>query len=226
MLDHEKLAPLLKNVADSVSRSFPSYIDPEDTLSALYVWAYENRKMINQIMADAESWERRLYHLITKAANTHVLKEDAAVNGYSEDDTFLYSADVVKELLSVVWDYEDWQSFGLNGEPGMPRSQKLVNQGGDWIAMLCDIKRALKALGDDQYNILVWVYKYHWTHENLAEELEISKEAASKRVSRAVGAVRKELGLKPLSDLQRGHSARSKVGTAEALAISERQYEG
>lgn len=226
MLDHEKLAPLVKKVADSVSRSFPNYIDRDDTESAIYVWLYENKKTVTEIMRDAESWERRLYHLITRAANAHVLKEDAAVNGYSEDDTFLYSADVVKELLTIVWDYEDWQPTGQTGEPGMPRSKKLVNQGFDLPTMLADITSALDRMNEDQYNILVWVYKYHYTHENLAEELEISKEAASKRVSRAVGAVRRELGLKPLSDLQRGHSARSKVGTAEALAISERQYEG
>lgn len=225
-IDTERLIPYLRKIAESASSSFPTYASSEDTLSALYVWCWERKAVVASIMRDAESWEKRLYHMISGAANKHLLKEDAAVHGYSEDDTFYYSTSVLKELLAIVWDYEDWQPSGMVGEPGMPRSKKLVNQGGDMIAMLSDVKRALERIDESHYNLIVWVYKYHRTLKSMAEEEEVTPQTLSERHIRALRALQKELGVKPLSDLQKGYSVRSRVGTAEALAVSERQYEG
>lgn len=226
MIDIERLSPLLKKIADSTASQFPTYVDRDDVESALYVWAYERKNMVSKIMEDAESWEARLYQLIAKTAMDYALKEDGAVHGYSEDDTFLYTITQLKSLLEQVWDYEDWQTFGVFGEAGMPHAKGLVNQTGDRLAMLADVKSALDRISDDHYNILVWIYKQHKTHQVVADESGWTRGSVSTRLSGALKALRKELGRVPLSDLQRGHSARSRGTTAEALAVQEKNYNG
>jgi DNA-directed RNA polymerase specialized sigma24 family protein len=226
MLDITRLAPLLKKIADSTASQFPKYVDRDDVESALYVWAYERRGMVSKIMTDSESWEARLYQLINRAAMDYALKEDAAVHGYSEDDTFVYTIEQLKSLLEQVWDYENWQTFGVFGEAGMPHAKGLVNQTGDRLAMLADVKRGLDLISDDHYNVLVWRYKQNLSLSQLGEALEISKSTAQGRAESAVKALQKELGRVPLSDLQKGHSVRSRGTTASALALQEQQYEG
>jgi DNA-directed RNA polymerase specialized sigma24 family protein len=226
MIDIERLAPLLKKIADSTASQFPGYVNRDDVESALYVWAYERRNTVSKIMEDAESWEARLYHMITTVAKDYALKEDAAVHGYSEDDTFLYTITQLKSLLEQVWDYEDWQTFGVFGEAGMPHAKGLVNRTGDRLAMLADVKIALERIEEPHYNILVWVYKQHKTHQQIAEESEWGRSSIGSRVSGAIKALQKELGRVPLSDLHRGHSGRSRGTTAEALATQEKNYEG
>lgn len=226
MLDITKLAPLLKKIADSTASQFPSYVDRDDVESALYVWAYERRNTVSKIMEDAESWEARLYQMIDRVAKDYALKEDAAVHGYSEDDTFLYTTTQLKSLLEQVWDYEDWQTFGVFGEAGMPHSKGLVNRTGDRLAMLADVKVALEKIEEPHYNILVWIYKQHKTHQVIADESGWSRGSVSTRLSGALKALQKELGRVPLSELHRGHSGRSRGTTADALATQERNYEG
>jgi DNA-directed RNA polymerase specialized sigma24 family protein len=226
MLDITRLAPLLKKIADSTASQFPTYVDRDDVESALYVWAYERRGMVSKIMTDSESWEARLYQLINRAAMDYALKEDMAVQGYSEDDTFVYTIEQLKSLLEQVWDYENWQTFGVFGEAGMPHAKGLVNQTGDRLAMLADVKRALDRISTDQYNILVWRYKQHLSLAELGEALEVAKSTAQHRAESAVRALQKELGQVPLSDLHKGHSGRSRGTTASALALQEQQYEG
>ena len=68
----------------------------------------------------------------------------------------------------------------------MPVAKALVNCGGDRMAMLADVSSALKSLPEDQYNVLVWTYKYGYNHAKLASVLEISEDASRQRVSRAV----------------------------------------
>lgn len=226
MLDITRLAPLLKKIADSTASQFPGYVSRDDVESALYVWAYERRGMVSKIMTDSESWEARLYQLINRAAMDYALKEDAAVHGYSEDDTFVYTIEQLKSLLEQVWDYENWQTFGVFGEAGMPHAKGLVNQTGDRLAMLADVKRGLDRIDTDQYNILVWRYKQNLSLSQLGEVLEVAKSTAQSRSESAVKALQKELGRVPLSDLHKGHSGRSRATTAAALALQEQQYEG
>lgn len=226
MLDITRLAPLLKKIADSTASQFPTYVNRDDVESALYVWAYERRNTVSKIMEDAESWEARLYQMISQTAMDCALKEDAAVHGYSEDDMFQYTTMQLKSLLEQVWDYEDWQTFGVFGEAGMPHAKGLVNQTGDRIAMLADVKSALSRISDDHYNILVWVYKQHKTHQVIADESGWGRSSVGARVIGALRALQRELGRVPLSDLQRGHSGRSRGTTAEACAVVERDYNG
>lgn len=232
MIDYTALTPLVERVASAVHASFPLHHDVNDTKQHLWLWVFENKNTVADIIRNTERPEGTLYSLMTKEANGFLKKEDAVSHGYSQDDVFNYPTAVIEELLGQIFDYEDWQSFGQSGD-GQPKAKAQANMTGDRIAMLVDVKSAVERLKSDQYNAILWTYKYHFSPADLGETLEISEDAARKRVSRAVQAVRRLLGTKPLSELRRGYDGRTadavtrgRVGNAEAEYITERNYEG
>lgn len=225
MIDYTALTPLVERVASAVHASFPSHHDVNDTKQHLWLWVFENKNTVDELIRNHERPEVTLNRLMTKAANKFLKTEDAASHGYSQEDVFEYPTAVIEELLGQVFDYEDWQSFGQSGD-GQPKAKGQANMTGDRIAMLIDVKSAVERLSADHYNAIVWTYKYHFSPADLAEQWEMTEDGARKRVNRSVQAVRKLLGTKSLSELRRGYEARSGVGSAEARYITERDYEG
>lgn len=230
MIDYTAFTPLVKRVADSVHSSFPAHHSREDTESALWIWLFENKNTIMKYVHDVESLERKLHSLMTKAANAHLRKEDAAVYGYSNDDVFNYGTDLVKTLLESVFQHEDWQSFGSPSD-GQPKPKVQSNMTGDRLAMLADVKSAIEKLSDSYRQVLHLYYKGHLTQAEMAGQLGVTEMAVRKRLERAVQAIRKQLGERPYSELRddgrRYRSGdRGPRGSASALAQIERDYEG
>lgn len=225
-LDYEAFMPLVKRVASSVSKNFPPYVQSSDTEGALYVWLFQKKDWIETTVRDSpKNWEPKISSLMRKVAFDHCNKEKAAAEGYDTSDIYRYSIPKIKTLLSDVFDYADWQSFGLHGD-GQPGAKPQANTTGDRVAELVDIKIALNSLKDETYNLLVWQYKYHYTMDGLAEELEISPEAASKRAQRALTALQKRLGYKPPVDQDRALNRRTVRSNAAAQAAVSHQWEG
>lgn len=226
MINHVALAPLIGRVADSVHSSFPLHHPKEDTESALWVWVFEKKNTVEDLIRNNESWEGALYHMMTKVANSHLRKEDEAAYGYSQEDAFFYTTDAIKSILEVVFNYEDWQSFSSKWD-GQPRAKKQANTGGDYVAMLADVKSAVEKLRTDQRHIISLVYEQHFTASEVAELLNIGEEAAKKRTQRAVKAIQRLLGQKPLADFRQGYEGRTgALSTTESLARIERDYNG
>ena len=235
MYDDNDMDRFIKNVAGNVARSFPPYVTKSDVAHHIWVWYLENEVTVTSLMRDNESWEPMLYGTMTRVANEYALEEEAQANGYSRDDVYFYTTKVVRELLKDTFDYENWQSFSSFGD-GQPKQKAQANTTGDRIAMLADVKAAVEKLGDDQYNIILWIYKFGVDYPTLAETLEVTEDAARKRVSRAVQAVRKLLGQESLADLRNAVGDASRLyategehrrfGNAQARAVTESQYSG
>lgn len=227
MIDYTALTPTVKKAARAAHSSFPAHYDVSDTEQTIWLWVFENKNTVADIIRNTERPEGVLYNLMTKEANQYLKTEDQATYGYSEEDAFTYPLNAVRTALEGVFDYEDWQSFAMNYD-GMPRAKGQANMTGDHIAMMVDVKMTVEGLPEDQYNAILWTYKYGYTAEGLAFELGISEEAAKKRLQRAVKAVQRGLGRKDYSDLRKGRMGRSgdPESTAEAASRTERDYSG
>ena len=194
-LDYDIMTKMVRDVARSVSSSFPQYVTSEDTEGHLWVWVYEKKSQILKAVEDGPEWERKIASTLRKVASDYCAREKAAVEGYSVDDLYRYTIPKIKSLLPDVFDYQDWQTFGVKGD-GQPSAKPQANQTGDRIAELVDIRSAVKALPEDTKQLLYLVHIYYYTAENLAEYFGITPEAAKKRMQRAYGAVQKALGRK------------------------------
>lgn len=225
-LDPAKFKPMIKQIAASVSRQFPSSVDAADTEQHLWLWLYEKRASVLQTVQDSpDEWEAKIAGTMRKVASSHCAREKAATEGYSLEDLYRYSIPKIKSLLPDIFEYSDWQSFGRKGD-GQPGSKPLANQTGDRVAELVDVKAAVKRLPDSTKELLYLVHVYHYSAENLAEHFEISTEAAKKRLTRSYGAVQRELG-RGDPDARPGPSWRRTVRSNAAWRASQAsQYEG
>lgn len=193
-LDPAKFMPMVRNVARSVSGQFPPSVTQEDTEQALWLWLYEKRASVLQTVEDdPQDWEAKIASTMRKVAFDHCAREKAAVEGYDTSDLYRYSIPKIKSLLPDIFEYSDWQTFGLKGD-GQPGSKPLANQTGDRMVELIDIKAAVQRLPVETRELLYLVHVMQYTTENVADHFGITHEAGKKRVQRAYGAVQRSLG--------------------------------
>lgn len=222
---HETLTPLVDRAAGATAHKWPSYVTREDVAQEIWIWAYSRQNSIESLM-ESDEWEGQVYSTMLKAASAAAKKEDQATNSYTDDDTYVYSSAVVETLLDSAFDYQDWQSFSSFGD-GMPRAKGQVNETGDFVAMLSDVKAALAEIKVQYRDVLYLRHCAQLGFEEISVALGIQKSGAKKRHSAAINAVRDALGRIDLSDLQGGwEGRRQSVGNAAANAMTDRQYEG
>lgn len=224
-LDYRLFRKMVKDVSNAVSRSFPSYVDARDTEGHLWLWLYEKRESVRKTVDDSPTWQAAISSTLRKVAYDFCIAEKSQVEGYDPRDSYTYSLPKIQSLLEIVFEYEDWQSFASSGD-GQPRGKRQSNESGDRMAELSDISAALGRLDENPYNALLWSYKYHLSNAELGTELDITEDAAKKRVQRAREALQRELGRKDTSD-QPGPGDRRLVRTnAAARAALSNQYDG
>lgn len=225
-LNPEYFRGMVRSVAWSVSSKFPPYISSEDTEQELYLWLYTKRSwVLEQMQDDPRQAESKISALMRKVAFDHCNSEKAASEGFDPSDVYRYTIPKIKSLLADVFDYEDWQSFGMKSD-GQPTAKGQANQTGDRVAELVDVKMALDRISDDHYNVILWHYKYQYTFENIAEQAEITEEAAKKRHIRALSSLQKTLGYKEPGDEPSPADRRTVRTNAAARAALASAYEG
>jgi len=221
----ERLTPAVERAAGIAASNFPAHHDVNDVKQSIWVWIMENKNTVTRVLTE-QSYEGKLMSLLVKAANTHLKTEDAQTYGYDEKDRFYYSLDLIKSILEVIFSYEDWQSFALSLD-AMPKGKTDPATGGNNLASYADVKSAVERLPEDQYNCVVWRYKYRYTYAQIGAAMGFTAERARQVLNASLAGIQGLLGEQPLSNLRRGHSGRVESrGTASAVARMEAQYEG
>lgn len=227
MLDWARLTPAVDRAASAVASKFPAHHDISDVKQTMWVWIMENKNTITGILGDSEGTLHAVEQLLIKAGNQHLKEEEAAVYGYDEEDVFYFSVDLIKSILEVVFEHEDWQSFSQAASDGMPRAKSEPATSGNNLASYADVSRAITSLPEEQYNLLVWRYKYGWTFAAIGEAQSITRQGAENRHRAALNALQQYLGKRDLADFRRGYEGRTQArGNASGQAQVERDYEG
>jgi DNA-directed RNA polymerase specialized sigma24 family protein len=225
-LDPAKFQPMIKQVARSVSKKFPTYVTAEDTEQALYLWLYEKRaSVLKTVEDDPQGWEAKIASTMRKVAFDHCAKEKASAEGYSVNDLYRYTIPKIKSLMVDVFYYVDWQSFGQHGD-GQPSGRAQANTTGDRIAELTDVKTAAGRLPEETRELLYLVHAMGYTAEMLADHFEIGLEAAKKRMQRAYGAIQKALGHRDPDETPRPSDRRTVRSNSAWRASQSSQYDG
>jgi len=226
VLDWNRLTPAVERAASIAATKFPEHHDISDVKQTLWVWVMENKPTVLRILSDPDSTPAAIVPLLVRAASEHLKAEDAAVYGYAEEDKFYYSTDLIKSILEVVFNYEDWQSFAQSQDT-QPKAKANPALGGNNLASYADVSRAVDQLPEDQYNAIVWRYKYGYTHQQIGGAMDFSRQRARKVLDGAYAAIQKHLGEQSLSELRRGHSERTEARSSVSGQVQvERDYEG
>lgn len=189
MLDHEAVKPIVENSARIIKMAYPQF-NTGDISQEMWMWVYGNLTTVRDYLAKGEDGRKLIGFRLRSIGHRWAAKENAFLNGVEYEDQHVYTVPSIRLLLSDVFEYEDWQSHQTSYDD-MPKAKAQTNMTGDRIAMLADVSRVLPKLEEHHYNVLVWIYKLHWTYEELGEYLDgISPDAARKRTERAIGRVR------------------------------------
>lgn len=217
---------MVERAASATAAKWPSYVSEDDLAGEIWVWLCGAGLNSVTSAMKAEGWEGKVYSTMLKVASSAASVEDQQANGYTKEDTYIYSTGVIETLLESVFTYEDWQSFGFHGD-GQPTAKGQVNETGDVYAMLVDIKSALAELSEDQRDVLYWKFHLPGTEQAKADAMGVTRNAFKNRAKRAVEALRDKLGRVSPADLRAGWSERREViGNEHSQVMTERQYEG
>lgn len=221
---HETLTPLVERAASATAAKWPSYVSAEDLAQEVWLWAYANQNSVESALkADGQA---RIYSTMLKVASSAASVEDQQASGYTKEDTYVYSVGIIETLLESVFDYTDWQSFGFRGD-GQPRAKGQVNETGDVVAMLADVKAAMAEIKPDYREVLFRRHYLPGTDQDQADAMGITQRAFTSRHKRAVEALRDRLGRVNLSDLRSGwENRREALGNERSRVLTDRQYEG
>ena len=194
MIDHDRIAPLVRANSTSVRRSYPM-AESGDLDGVQWEWVYSNPDKVKAYQ-EGDAMGLLSFRLRSVATRWAAAEREVAL-GRDPEDLHLYNIGTVRELLKDVFHHENWQPAPQGGD-GMPRGSSVASRGGDRVAMLGDVSAAVKQVPQDQWNVLIWAFKYGYSYEQIAEALEITVQAARKRVDRAVERVRMVLmGIAP-----------------------------
>lgn len=225
MIDYTRLTPMVERAAGIAKSNFPAHHDSSDVKQEIWVWIMENKPTVLRVLSEENGPDVLIGYLV-RAGQTHLKTEDAQSYGYAEEDKFYYSLDMIKSILEVVFRHEDWQSFAQSQDT-QPKAKANPAHGGNNLASYADVKSAVERLPEDQYNLVVWRYKYQYTHRQLGIELNISANAAGERLKTALTAIQRGLGQRELGEFRSGFSGRTETRTiASSQARVERDYEG
>jgi len=226
MLDWTRLTPAVKRAAGIAKANFPAHHSADDVEQEIWVWIMQNKNTVTRILTE-ENYETTLNMYLVRAGQSALKTEDAQVYGYDEEDVFHFSLELIKSILEVVFIHEDWQSFATAAGDGQPRAKSEPATSGNNLASYADVSRAITSLPEDQYNTLVWRYKYNYTFTQIGFEAGITKQAAADRHRAALNAIQQYLGKKDLGEFRRAPKTASRpanIGSAQYL--TERDYEG
>jgi DNA-directed RNA polymerase specialized sigma24 family protein len=227
-VNFEALEAMVKKAARDANNKFPSFHDVRDTEQAIWLFLFEKRNTVENMVRDAEQheWITPVYDLALKVAYSFLKEQDASWYGYSEEDAFYYSKELIKDILEVVFLHEEWQSFATVLDR-MPKGKSDPATAGNNLASYVDVSNALKFLSEKQYNAVVWRYKYQLTQEGVGNEMGVTREAARQLLDNAVSALQRALGRRDLGELRDDSETDLRpYGVADALAQSERNYNG
>lgn len=203
---------LIASVANALKRQYRE-VDLADIRQELYLYWVEHHRMAEKYLSDEE--EGKLTRALQNAGRVYCLREHAYRHRYDASDIYLYSTAVIRETLPFIWDIEDWM-YAPETDSEV-RSNQDPAFGGNRIASLGDVARAFEVLEVDDRQVIRLAYEDGLSDVELGVELEISTDAAKKRLERAIKRLQKALGGEPVDWSQSRRRAKTNAATRAAL---------
>lgn len=189
--DHAAVASATRQL---MSR-YRGHVSYEDVQQECYVWLLSNYHKAVLWREEREHPEQMIVKALRNAGEKYCRNEKAEHDGYLPEDEFFYSIPMVRDLLILSFD-KDWMMPG-SVQLDAVRSGTPSNEGGNLMAMVADVGRALSTLAPHDREVLSRVYDTKDPDQEiavLALEWDVTTKAADMRVRRTLGRLRAALG--------------------------------
>lgn len=190
--DMADLTDVIQECAGAVRRQFRDWVEFDDLVQEGWLWALSNRGQVDEwLQQDAAGLVKfRLIRYLLRYAR----REKAERSGYSVDDEFFYSLEMLRVLLPVV--------LASNGQApasgGEVKGRKASQEYGEWEATYADLRTAFRALSREDQALLSAYYVQQRPSAVLAAELGCTDAAVRNRATAALKRLQKNVGGPPL----------------------------
>ena len=176
---------------------------------------------------DDDDFEGLVATILRDEAVLYARRERAAQLGYSVEDEFFYSKPALESLVEAALDHESWVYAPREGEK--TRSSGAASEGGNWLATLADVSRALSKLPKDDQNLLDVAFRHGGlSRADIARGLNITRRGVDHRIEAALKRLWHLLGgprwAREDSDDEEYVGSREVMSNAQARALTESQY--
>lgn len=171
-------------------------IDRDDIKQELWFWFASRPHKVNDWYTNFEQKDRDklISRSLRNAALKYCTREKAKTAGYETQDNFYYQPQIIEEFLPYILTESYMLPVGVNDVNYKP-DRNAVAESNTWLAVRADISMAFDELEERHQNVLRLRFtSINTTLEEVGTELNISADAARKRVDRAIGAMIQELG--------------------------------
>lgn len=211
--------PVLRTItaaARKVHHAHSAYLSTEDAQSEGYVWAGEHAADIENLLTQGKSGIHMMQSSLYKHMHKVAMKERYRKDGTTPGDYFLYSTNVVAELLPEVLDGADAVDASPSDLNNLIRSHRPVNERGDRAAMVADIQKVFKRLDEADRALLHSKYgDGGLTDEVVAIQFDRTQQVINYQLARALRRVSELLGGEPATGRQAISNARAQQTTRD-----------
>ena len=139
----------VRKAATYTHRRYRHYgVEADDVTQELYVWLYGPGEVkVRRWLAADPQQTTRIYRSLLDKALAYAEREKASRVGYETDDVHWYSPTLVEGLIPLALDSTFDGKPPLEGESSGRRTAS-ASEGGDYLAMVADVRRALDRCGE------------------------------------------------------------------------------
>lgn len=169
-------------IADVLGR-WRDYVEQQDLGQEALLWWYgKGQKYLPEYLEDEN--HVRLRRSLWRNLARYAQKEKAARVGYLPTDQYRYTPAEVVGLLSGALDPE--MQLDRSGPSDGPKAHGNLAEGGDILAALVDVRRAVEALAEEDVQFLYLLDDLRHDHERAGELLAIQPDSVRRRYTRVI----------------------------------------
>jgi RNA polymerase sigma factor (sigma-70 family) len=195
--------PLVSLIAKQFHRKY-RMIERDDIEQSLWLWFATHPNKIREWtkIDDKKQAEKLFARSLRNAASDYCQKEKAAQEGYSFDDNFFYTKNLVENILPYMIKSESDDDIDLEATLDLVMQDLGLTKGagsaaaehGNYLAFFSDIKSAFYKLPEDKQNVLRLRYTDDLTYTQLADIINQSSNTARMKTERALNHLIRILG--------------------------------
>lgn len=187
---------LAKQGAMSAARSARGLVSTDELVAEANLWMVSHIEKVVLWKEQGTHGKNKLRNACRQYCLNIVAKERRRRSALQPGDLHYYTPAMVRELLPVIWDQDDWVS-GQHTESHEAKAPARPSEGNNRLAMIIDVRAAFFDLKiEDQY-LIACIYRDNRTWASLAEQYEVHERTIRRREERAVDRMVEFLGGEP-----------------------------
>jgi RNA polymerase sigma factor (sigma-70 family) len=202
-----EIAQEYQSLVSLISKQFHrkyKMVERDDIEQSLWLWFATHPNKIREWtkIGDKKQAEKLFARSLRNAASDYCQKEKAAQEGYSFDDNFFYTKNLVENILPYMIKSESDDDIDLEATLDLVMQDLGITQGGgsaaaehgNYLAFFSDIKSAFYKLPEEKQNVLRLRYTDDLTYTQLADIINQSSNTARMKTERALNHLIRILG--------------------------------